>query len=524
MRSAPGPIPRSRFAAPAQRPGAAERDQQADNEAEASEQHRPAARACVGRAEHRFAEDDVAEQAVEEEGAALLRAQPAGLATFDAEGAGEGAGQAVDGRAFLRRRSEIDAAEQRRPLALMRRERLADEFGDRRADGGELRRERADERAAVQVRLGLQPGQHALLEHADPTLGFRGERRDGVLNGALPVGQGDAPHLLARFPVEVAEELGEAGEKVGFGQQCVDGEAHAELGLEFGDAAADRPCVQQPVGAGGVADHVGERDGDDDAVERLFRPGPLEQVEEGLPARPVDGGVGIVGGVAARCVDQHGFVGEPPLAQPGAADAGERAAAHLLGQREFEAGVEQRGGLAGAGRPDDDVPGLLVDGAALAARLAQRRHRRAELLLQRRGLGVGRLAAGDPAASERSRLMRRRSSARLQIAQKAAMTAMMPIRGSGSSSSGRSGPTNHTTRQSNCTPMKLRNQRRMFMRPSLLGLPRQHDVDAPVQFAAFRGGVGRDRVRLGASFGGEPRFVADGAGERVADRFGARFG
>ena len=112
----------------------------------------------------------------------------------------------------------------------------------------------------------------------------------------------------------------------------------------------------------------------------------FEQVEERLPAGAVDRRVGILGRVAAGGVDQHRVLGEPPVAQPGAADAGDGALAHLGGQREFQAGVQQRRGLAGAGRPDDRVPGLLVEVAARAARLLQQRERRGQLLARARPL------------------------------------------------------------------------------------------------------------------------------------------
>ena len=114
---------------------------------------------------------------------------------------------------------------------------------------------------------------------------------------------------------------------------------------------------------------VGQRDGDDHPVQRLARPGPLQQIEECFPAGAVHRGVRILRGVAAGGVDQHRVVGEPPVAQPRAADARDRVLPHLLGQREMQPGVQQRSRLAGAGRADDDVPRLLIQPTALAAPL-----------------------------------------------------------------------------------------------------------------------------------------------------------
>jgi hypothetical protein len=67
--------------------------------------------------------------------------------------------------------------------------------------------------------------------------------------------------------------------------------------------------------------------------------------------------VAVLSGVTAGGVQQDGFVGEPPVAVAGAAYP-----AHLAGpQRKTQAGVDQRGGFAGAGRADDDVPGQLIE-------------------------------------------------------------------------------------------------------------------------------------------------------------------
>ena len=68
----------------------------------------------------------------------------------------------------------------------------------------------------------------------------------------------------------------------------------------------------------------------------------------------------VLGGVAAGGVDQHRFVGEPPIAVAGAADAAEGVFAVTVSQGEVQAGVHQCGGFAGTGWADDDVPGQLV--------------------------------------------------------------------------------------------------------------------------------------------------------------------
>ena len=72
--------------------------------------------------------------------------------------------------------------------------------------------------------------------------------------------------------------------------------------------------------------------------------------------------------IAAGRVDQHGVLGEPPIAQASASHACDGPLAHLLRQRKAQAGVQQRRCLAGAGRADDGVPRLFIQVAATAQR------------------------------------------------------------------------------------------------------------------------------------------------------------
>ena len=98
-----------------------------------------------------------------------------------------------------------------------------------------------------------------------------------------------------------------------------------------------------------------------------------------------DLGVGILRRVAAGGVDQHRLFGEPPVAVARAADARDRRGRRAARQRKFQAGIDQRRGLAGAGRADDDVPRQIVEIAGLAAaRGLQRRERILHPLLEHR--------------------------------------------------------------------------------------------------------------------------------------------
>ena len=79
---------------------------------------------------------------------------------------------------------------------------------------------------------------------------------------------------------------------------------------------------------------IANREGDDQTVQRLPRSGLLQHAEEGIPAGAINVCVGILGGVTASRIDQHGIFSEPPVAQTRASDTRDRSLAHLLGQRE----------------------------------------------------------------------------------------------------------------------------------------------------------------------------------------------
>ena len=152
------------------------------------------------------------------------------------------------------------------------------------------------------------------------------------------------------------EILHEAGDQVGLGEQRIDREVDLQPLVQFEQPRADGVGVGLDLRRR-QRHQVFEADRDHDAVDRLARPVLLEQVEEGEPALLVGLGVGILGGVAAGGVDQHRVFGEPPVAVARAADAGDRRRRCAARQREFQAGIDQRGGLAGAGRADQQYQG-----------------------------------------------------------------------------------------------------------------------------------------------------------------------
>ncbi len=111
----------------------------------------------------------------------------------------------------------------------------------------------------------------------------------------------------------------------------------------------------------GLLHQVRQADRDQDAVDGPARPMLLQQAQKAGPGGAVHLGIAVLGGIAPGGVQQHRLVGEPPVAVAGAADAVDGVLAELLGQREAQPGVDQRGGLAAPGRADDQVPGELVD-------------------------------------------------------------------------------------------------------------------------------------------------------------------
>ena len=144
-----------------------------------------------------------------------------------------------------------------------------------------------------------------------------------MLRGLVGGLEGRAPNLLAALLGQIGEILDEAGDQVGLGEQRVDRKIDFQAFVQFEQAGADR------VGMGGdfgrrQRHQIFKADRDHDAVDRLARPVLLEQVEEREPALFVGLGIGILGGVAAGGVDQHGIFGEPPVAVARAADAGDR--------------------------------------------------------------------------------------------------------------------------------------------------------------------------------------------------------
>ncbi len=252
----------------------------------------------------------------------------------------------------------------------------------------DLARKAEDQGAAAHVRLVMQALGHARRDALGEDVELVGQvlGRDRCVHR-----QGRAQHRAAAFDVQVVVEFGEAGQQVGLGEHHIDGRGDLQRALQLGYAAADGGGVGVERVAVGPHQLV-QPDRDQHPVDRLQRAMLAQQGEEALPGAGIGDRVGVLGRIAPRRVDDGGFVGEPEVEIARAADPLQR----RVGEGKAQAGIEQGGGLAGAGRSDDHVPGAAVEIVALVAGgLLQRAHGgghpRGEVL----GLGVAGLRLGQ---------------------------------------------------------------------------------------------------------------------------------
>ena len=248
------------------------------------------------------------------------------------------------------------------------------EVVDRLLERGDLAREAEDLHARCRVRLILQAIDQPLVEAGDQRVHLLRHLADhvGGLVGRLERG---APHALASLIRQIAEEFHEARDQVGLGEEGIDREIHLQMVVQLDQPRADGVGMRLHLHRLQAQD-VLDADADQHAVDRLPGPVALEHLEEREPALTVGLGVGILRRVAAGGVDQHRFLGEQPVAIARAADALDLGGLGALGEREVQAGIDQRRRLTRARRADHDVPGQIVEIVALAAgRLLQGRQR-----------------------------------------------------------------------------------------------------------------------------------------------------
>src|SRR3954452_25185941 len=99
----------------------------------------------------------------------------------------------------------------------------------------------------------------------------------------------------------------------------------------------------------------------------------LQEAEEAEPGGCVRLLVAFLRGIAARRIEKHRLLREPPIAITRAADALQRLLAGAwVSQREAQSGIEQRGRFARAWGADEHVPGKLGHRATLAGGRGER--------------------------------------------------------------------------------------------------------------------------------------------------------
>ena len=224
----------------------------------------------------------------------------------------------------------------------------------------ELAWKAVDAMPALRVGLGLQAVDEAVVQALDQQLEFAGQR---LLRADAVQRHGVAPDRGALVLVQRCKRLREAGQQIAFGDQQVDRESHRQLFVQLLHAGANGLGMARAIGRT-LGDQVRHRHRHQHPVQGLARAGFLQHLQEAAPGRLVVGGVAVLGDEAAGGVDQHRGVGEPPVAIARAAHAANGLIAHLVGEREAQARVAQRRGLARAWCADDRVPGQLVEKAS----------------------------------------------------------------------------------------------------------------------------------------------------------------
>jgi hypothetical protein len=244
--------------------------------------------------------------------------------------------QPVDRRPFLRPAREVDAAQQDSLVEPRRAEDLADELAHQRGERGHLLREAEHLGAPPRVGLLLEPGVDPLVEPHHQRIQLGSERLGGPAAHRLLARERDAPDLRAPLGRQVAEVLAEAGHEVALRHEHVHRQLHPQLLVQFVEPPAGGGDVRRPA-VRPQRHQVLRADGEDDAVQRPPLAVLPQQLQELAPRRRVGRGVGVLRRVAPRRVEEHRFVGEPPVAVPRPAHAPQRALAHALLQRELQA-------------------------------------------------------------------------------------------------------------------------------------------------------------------------------------------
>ena len=266
---------------------------------------------------------------------------------------------------------QVDPAQERGFLVARRRERTTQEDREHTRELVELLGE--DEEFAAALRIGF-PQQEL------------GQDRLKLLSHGVEAPQRGVPGVgEASLRVRPAEELDQAARRQGarqldktihqidFGHGDVDRCVHAELVDDLIERAAELSGVLLHV-AHASAEQARRRDGDDDAIDGHARARTAHKAQKRAPLAAVSGLFGAR--VAARGVEQDGFVGEPEVA---VACRSRRREPRELGG-ELEARFVKQRTLAASRLANHQVPGQCVDAVAPQPGTAQFVHHHAEAI------------------------------------------------------------------------------------------------------------------------------------------------
>ena len=300
--------------------------------------------------------DHAREQLLEEEAALRIDGRRRTRLELQPELIGHALAGAAGGLPFLHGAGEVEAAEDGSELIGVVLEQGVEEGAQCRLEGGKFEREGQHARwqllPAVQGHARHGGVFQALVQHVELLL----ELGDHIAPAGGVVRQGRAPDLVAFAAFAVFEEVDEAGDQVGLGEQHVDRREHfqflGELLHALAQLASQVDCELGLVGA-----QLGHAHSDDDAVERGLGAVLLEQGQKAQPLASVL----FVHRVAAGRVQQDAFGGEVPVAMACAANTLDDVVG-VIGKGKLQPRLDHRRALARRRVADDGVPGQLVQG------------------------------------------------------------------------------------------------------------------------------------------------------------------
>ena len=294
-----------------------------------------------------FGEDDILEQPVDEKRARTLRLR----ACCPAKAGGQVADQPIKGRALLNATGQIETAQPDVGGGIGAKDAIK-QSNDTRSQVDQPRRQSQNRTASHGIAIGLQAIGHAIGERLHGFVIGIGEQRRIGAGGQR---QRRTNWRATAFDAQVLEKFGEARNQIGLGEDDIDRQFDAQRLAEFGKPGAQRHDMAIERLSRNNGDFI-KADRKDYAVQRLQWPGLAQRCQKPRPGARVAARIAVLAGIAAGGIDQHGFVGKPPVAIPGAANAFDGIG---IADKVKPGFLDDRR-LAGTGRPDDGIPGQII--------------------------------------------------------------------------------------------------------------------------------------------------------------------